>query len=120
MARPKVSELTQAQLETRRAKERQRMREYRKVNNPELKQRYGITKEQRDELLSAQGGVCAICSSPEATDVDHCHSTKAVRGILFRQCNTALGLFKDNTDSLAKAIEYLTNSRAGGCTQASA
>lgn len=39
--------------------------------------------------------------------IDHCHKTNRVRGILCRQCNNALGLFKDNIELLEKTIFYL-------------
>jgi len=39
--------------------------------------------------------------------VDHDHCTKKVRGILCRQCNRLLGLFKDKTELLNNAIIYL-------------
>lgn len=77
-----------------------------------LKNTYGITLEQRDEMLLAQGGVCAICSSdtPGKKDwaVDHCHKTKRVRGILCQHCNFMLGHARDSKDTLSKAIQYLT------------
>ena len=64
-----------------------------------LKQRYGLTSAQYSEMLSAQGGGCAICTrkSPgnghgdRYFDVDHCHETDKVRGLLCRQCNLLLG-----------------------------
>lgn len=85
------------------------MRAYRKRKNPDLKRRYGLTIEERAALLEKQGGVCAICFCDDPTDVDHCHSTGKVRGILCRQCNTALGLFKDDTARLAQAVVYLND-----------
>lgn len=92
--------------EEQRAYQREYMRGYRRRKGPELKYRYGITVEERDAILEKQGGVCAICEG-NATDVDHCHITGAVRGVLCRQCNTALGLFKDDTTRLLRAVEYL-------------
>ena len=75
-----------------------------------LKNRYGITPEQYDEMLEAQGGVCAICKqAPEGRRlaVDHCHTTGNNRGLLCINCNTALGKFFDNTEYLSNAIRYL-------------
>lgn len=68
--------------------------------SPEIRRRqklsyeYGITEEQYDRMLAAQGGRCAICQEePNGGKlfVDHCHSTKAVRGLLCVGCNTLLG-----------------------------
>lgn len=78
-----------------------------------LKQKYGITPEQYDERLAAQGGVCAICGDPPEDPrgyrmhVDHCHDTGAVRGILCGPCNRGLGNFGDDVDRLLAAVEYL-------------
>lgn len=81
-----------------------------------LKYKYGITVEQKDALVEQQGGCCAIClnffESTKDTQVDHCHQTGAVRGILCSRCNTAVGLFKDDALRLQKAIRYLNGGNA--------
>ncbi len=80
------------------------------------KKKYGITFDEYEEMLLQQGGVCAICEKPETIylreklarmAVDHDHKTGAVRGLLCRQCNNGLGCFKDDTDIISKAIDYL-------------
>lgn len=58
-------------------------------------------------MLESQGSVCAICGCLPPLCVDHNHVTGVVRGLLCRNCNLALGGFKDNPDSLRKAITYL-------------
>jgi hypothetical protein len=71
---------------------------------------YGISVEDYERLLTAQGGVCAICSkSPgrKILRVDHCHRSTRVRGLLCDNCNLALGLFKDDPALLRRAAEYL-------------
>lgn len=89
----------------------------------ELWRNYGIGPEERQRLVEAQGGNCAICGySPPPQDdsmplprgrastglhVDHCHVGGQVRGLLCGACNTALGLFRDDPAILAAAIEYL-------------
>jgi hypothetical protein len=77
-----------------------------------LRKQYGITPEQYDDMLQAQGHRCAICRTDAPGGrgfwhVDHCHGTGRVRGILCHGCNTGLGNFRDNPVSLAYAIEYL-------------
>ena len=77
-----------------------------------LRIKYGITTDKYDELLSAQGGGCAICGgtdNPDATSlaVDHCHITGRIRGILCGPCNKAIGLMKDNPVLLTQAAAYL-------------
>lgn len=77
---------------------------------------YGITVARYEELHEMQGGLCAICGEPEGKmqrgkvymlSVDHDHVTGEVRGLLCNNCNRAIGLLKDNTDILKKAIRYL-------------
>lgn len=79
-----------------------------------LKQNYGISIEDYELMLMAQGGKCAICGSADTGTtksdhffVDHCHSTNHVRGLLCHHCNLGLGNFKDNPRFLAEAITYL-------------
>lgn len=67
------------------------------------------------ELLSRQGGVCAICKG-EPTDkhFDHNHETGMVRGILCETCNCGIGYFRDSPDLMQNAIAYLTTPPASG------
>ena len=81
--------------------------------NYQMKKNYGIQIKDYDAMLFAQNGVCAICSKEppnhhkKRLNVDHCHKTGEVRGLLCDACNRALGLFKDSSDILTKAINYL-------------
>ena len=76
-----------------------------------LKRMYALTVEQYDELLAAQGGVCAICKAPPRDDislhVDHDHETGERRGLLCFRCNNALGDFGDDRERLRAAVDYL-------------
>lgn len=77
--------------------------------------KYGISREQQIEMLAKQRMCCAICGvSLESGKyhVDHCHETGKVRGALCSMCNRGLGMFRENTSSLASAISYL-NSHKG-------
>ena len=60
-------------------------------------------------MWAAQDGKCAICRQPciKALSVDHCHKTGRIRGLLCMRCNMALGLFKDDTAMMKRAIDYL-------------
>ena len=75
-----------------------------------LKANYGIAPEQFDAMAASQGFACAICKIvPNKTlHVDHDHKTGRVRGLLCAQCNSAIGLLKENTEFLARAISYLS------------
>ena len=65
-------------------------------------------------ISELQGGKCAICEAESGSNgrkdrlaVDHIHGTETIRGLLCHRCNTAIGLFKDNIESLRSAISYL-------------
>jgi len=65
-------------------------------------------------LLAAQGGECAICGCElvaGAANVDHCHGTGQIRGVLCKACNVGLGHFKDDPERLERAAKYLNDSR---------
>lgn len=80
-----------------------------------LKLYYGISAEDYDRMLDAQGGRCAICGGTQTEadvrkrhlSVDHCHATGRVRGLLCESCNFGLGKFRDDPALLAAALEYL-------------
>jgi hypothetical protein len=79
----------------------------------DIRLRYGLSPEAYLDLLESQNRQCYICTiTVEETKegtlcLDHCHTTGRVRGFLCNKCNTALGLFKDNTENLLRAIQYL-------------
>lgn len=82
-----------------------------------LRNRYGITVEQVDAMVKAQGGKCATCASmlgaPDTKGkstrvcVDHDHVTRKVRGLLCDPCNKGIGHFGDNPALLRAAAAYL-------------
>lgn len=75
-----------------------------------LRKNFNITLETKHLMHKTQYGRCAVCNtslSPNSAHVDHCHSTRWLRGLLCGNCNRGLGLFNDNTDLLIKAIKYL-------------
>ncbi len=82
--------------------------------NSRLKRMYGITLTQYNQLFSAQNGCCKTCERPagdfkKVLVVDHCHTTKLVRGLLCMPCNLTLGYVQDNTKVLENLIGYLNN-----------
>lgn len=77
-----------------------------------IKIKYNLSIEKYNEMLSEQNNKCAICSyefgqKSGDTYVDHCHTTKKVRGLLCQHCNSGLGYFKDSNNNLKNAINYL-------------
>lgn len=77
------------------------------------KKKYGLPAGRYIEMLAEQGGVCAICKSPDpgarAFHVDHCHDTGAVRGLLCGKCNNGIGQLQHSETILLSAIDYLRN-----------
>ncbi len=69
-------------------------------------------KEEYDKMFDEQQGCCKICKTNirylnRGLMVDHCHITYKVRGLLCNNCNTILGMAKDNRDILNECINYL-------------
>ena len=75
---------------------------------------YGITTEQYEDMLARQDGRCGICGRrPKGSlCVDHCHSTRQVRKLLCRNCNSMLGFACDDPDVPELAAVYLLSSVA--------
>lgn len=71
---------------------------------------YGLTREEL-RLLLEQHDRCAICGTDgwgkKGPQVDHCHATGRVRGILCLNCNNGLGRFGDDPARLRAAAAYL-------------
>ena len=76
--------------------------------------KYGVPDGWFDEQLRIQGNQCAACgvelswSDGKTTpNVDHCHESGKVRGILCRRCNSVIGLCKDSRELLLNLVGYL-------------
>jgi hypothetical protein len=88
-----------------------RTKEY--ESNYQMTKNYGIGLKEYDVMFNTQNGVCAICSKEppnhykKRLNVDHCHTTGKVRGLLCDACNRAIGLLKDSQELLEKAKQYL-------------
>ena len=81
-----------------------------------LQRTYGIGVSDYEAMLESQNHCCKLCGGEGFVMakhhsmklvVDHCHTSGAVRGLLCHNCNRALGLMHDNTETLRAAIAYL-------------
>ena len=77
-----------------------------------LQLRYALTYEQWEDMRYAENYRCMICGISEdeidkRLDVDHCHKSGKVRGMLCNPCNTMLGHARDNLAILEAAVKYL-------------
>lgn len=78
----------------------------------DLKRKYGITLAHYLRLMDEQSHKCAVCGEPSngrRFDVDHCHSSGRVRGLLCRRCNLILGHAQDEPEVLMLAAGYLAS-----------
>jgi len=80
--------------------------------------RYNISREYAAELRAKiTKCTCDLCESPDVLGnkndfcIDHCHETGKVRGVLCRNCNLALGYFKDDTGTILKSIKYINKNK---------
>lgn len=66
---------------------------------------YGVSYEEQKELLDVQAEVCPICELDLAGDLnlDHDHSTGAVRAFVHTHCNFLIGLYEKSRSTLSKS-----------------
>lgn len=94
---------TECKLENQRASHRRR--------------RFGLSRSAFAELLSSQNDRCAICRSSEpggpygSWQVDHCHDSGLVRGLLCVKCNIGIGHLNDDPELVDRAAAYLRQDR---------
>ena len=101
-------------------------RSYDGVYAANLLRTFGLTLEDYAELLSQQGGVCAICAEPETVlrrsgepyrlAVDHDHRTMLVRGLLCRRCNQIVWAIEEHAGLLEEVAAYLRRFASFGAT----
>ncbi len=73
-----------------------------------LREKYGLTYKEYEVMLANQNHLCLICEDVMTKpNVDHCHTTGKIRGLLCNSCNVGLGAFKDNPSNLVNASDYL-------------
>lgn len=84
-----------------------------------LATQYGMTLDEYRKRMADQGGRCAICGDEDKKrlHVDHDHQTGAIRDLLCRWCNYALGNAKDDPKRLRAMADYLER-HAGGAREA--
>ena len=74
---------------------------------------YNMTLETFTALEESQNFRCKICNlhkydtKKRVLCVDHDHATGQIRGLLCNECNTMIGMAKENPTTLLKAIQYL-------------
>lgn len=98
----------------------------RQIDRRQKFKKMGVSQEWYAAQYAKQGGLCAICQSPETRvhngtlcdlSIDHDHSCcpgtgkscgKCVRGLLCSLCNSGLGYFKDDLPTFQRIVSYLS------------
>ena len=82
-------------------------------SNKDSIRRYGLDNNQILYILDEQNNQCPICldniDNRSKANVDHCHDSGAIRGILCQNCNTAVGLLSDNWKNFERGRDYILN-----------
>jgi hypothetical protein len=74
--------------------------------------KYKMTLDDYRVMYASQQGRCAICLKEcPVLFVDHDHESRAVRGLLCRECNSALGFLHDSVEAARRAADYLQASK---------
>lgn len=101
--------------------EQQRARWRRQAARPEshrrrdrkkgVAQRFGLTLNEYEAALARymdeQDGRCAVCRKGGRLELDHCHATGRLRGLLCHGCNVAAGFLIDNPANADALAAYL-------------
>jgi hypothetical protein len=94
-----------------RAEYRNRPERKRAMRDLYYRRTYGLSADEVDVMLDAQGGGCAICGVLPDTlgklHLDHDHMTGDIRGLLCQSCNQAIGHLRDDPALLRRAADYL-------------
>jgi hypothetical protein len=93
----------------------QRNREY----GAFVKRKYGLTWDAHEALILRAAGYCDSCGNKfagairggKSICIDHCHTTKDVRGLLCGKCNTSAGNLADCPDTIFSLIKYIMETR---------
>lgn len=74
-----------------------------------IKYMFGVTKEEATDLYDRSLGNCDVCGGKDEfrnLNIDHCHKTDKIRGVLCHGCNIALGLLRDDPVRIHRLADY--------------
>jgi len=77
-----------------------------------LRNRYGISLDQKRRMYDAQEGLCKLCGKPLPADfrkahTDHDHNSKQIRGLIHFHCNKLVGFVEKNAELIGNIYIYL-------------
>jgi hypothetical protein len=81
-------------------------------NKPNFERRWGITVEDKENLIRLYSGGTGKCGNPacgstEDLVLDHDHETNQIRGVLCNTCNRSLGGLGDTWEAIQGIYEYM-------------
>jgi len=82
---------------------------------------YGLSQPEFDAMLAKQVGLCSLCKEALVVggatnlNVDHCHVSGKVRGLLCHRCNMIVG-FLDKSDDCTETLKRIENYIKGEIT----
>lgn len=86
-----------------------------KSRDKRLRHRYGVTEAEVDAQRDRNKNHCPICKKEypkgKRPHTDHDHVTGKFRDVLCFNCNTGLGMFKDDPEIMQNAIAYILKHR---------
>jgi len=105
-------------------KEAERTKKW-QISNPEQWKklqncsRYKMSHEEYDDMMESTGDSCPICNydfneGRYKRNIDHCHDTGYVRGIICHRCNLAIGALEHDVSIFERAIEWLKRKPTDG------
>lgn len=83
-----------------------------------LRNNYGMTLEQYEQMLTSQDNSCATCKTKDPGgphkifQVDHDHETGAIRGLLCYRCNHGISCFRESVEIIEAVVDYLRADRS--------
>jgi hypothetical protein len=92
-------------------KKQYRLKNIDKIKSNQYIKTYGITLEQKNQMIKDQNGLCGCCGesmgdNPHNMHMDHCHITNKIRKVLCSKCNHALGLMGESEKKVLLLLEY--------------
>jgi hypothetical protein len=75
-----------------------------------IRKEYGISRAEYTAMFA--DAYCAICQTGHRLVLDHCHNMGTPRGVLCSNCNTGIGMFKDDPHLMEAAAVYIRGSRS--------
>ena len=105
-----LDEYQKMEKEKSRLRRLNRLEEVKKQHRGYLLAKYGLNHDSYKQMVEQQLGKCAICKgepTAKGLQIDHCHKSSEVRGLLCNGCNLMLGYVEKALDKNSKALDTI-------------